>query len=338
MIDNKWHYSVRDIQNIYFSSLGALDIEKDVVTVEGIYRPFSNQGQYANAYGKLESVEEAGSYINLQLPKSLALKLQPYSNTLVALRGTMVRRNRTGSVKSAVEYQLVCSGCDQVINDYLPEQAMSMTRLRQMAAQRAMSQPHVVSVLKNRLYKREKPRIAMIWPNTTQTQTEFRNALGQMGDYYDLHFFKASFASSDQLIEVIRKVDRTDFDVIALVRGGGSGLEKLDDPQLLETLVCCRLPVIVAVGHAEDVLSIKQLADYAADTPTAFGQMLEKVALRSLQDLDIEVSIDNSIEQTILPGSPTSALEKKENLLCGRNVLIFLTLVMIFVLLVAAFA
>ena len=71
------------------------------------------------------------------------------------------------------------------------------------------------------------------------------------------------------------------YDAIALVRGGGSGIEALDDLAVLECVANMQKPLICAVGHVDENLFIKNLADKVAPTPnglgTYFSNMVETV-------------------------------------------------------------
>jgi exonuclease VII large subunit len=66
-----------------------------------------------------------------------------------------------------------------------------------------------------------------------------------------------------------------------MVRGGGGGIEALDDLSVLECVVNLNTPLICAVGHVDEKIFIKNLADYVAPTPnglgTYFSNMVETV-------------------------------------------------------------
>lgn len=60
--------------------------------------------------------------------------------------------------------------------------------------------------------------------------------------------------------------------MIAIVRGGGGGIEKLDELIVLETIINMKTPIISAIGHVEEKLFIKQIVDKEAPTPNGLGQ------------------------------------------------------------------
>ena len=73
-------------------------------------------------------------------------------------------------------------------------------------------------------------------------------------------------------------MDGGEFDVLALVRGGGSGIEHLDDLSVLERVVSLETPMICAVGHVDEKLFLKLVSDKVAPTPNGLGQWFSDLA------------------------------------------------------------
>jgi exodeoxyribonuclease VII large subunit len=62
--------------------------------------------------------------------------------------------------------------------------------------------------------------------------------------------------------------------LVVITRGGGEGVNVLDDEGLIEAVAACPVPVAVALGHATDDLVLGRVADACFATPTAFGAWL----------------------------------------------------------------
>lgn len=66
-------------------------------------------------------------------------------------------------------------------------------------------------------------------------------------------------------------------DLVLVTRGGGEGIERLDNEQVLLAAGSCPVPIVVACGHADDYLLLERVADRAFPTPTAAGAWLRTV-------------------------------------------------------------
>ena len=72
-------------------------------------------------------------------------------------------------------------------------------------------------------------------------------------------------------VKNLNNLTRQGFDVIAIIRGGGAGLEALDEVELLETLVNLNTAWMYGAGHEGEKLFILNIADKAIAIPHAFG-------------------------------------------------------------------
>lgn len=64
---------------------------------------------------------------------------------------------------------------------------------------------------------------------------------------------------------------RADFDVVLLIRGGGSELDLLayDEYAVAHAVACCPLPVVTGLGHTADHSVCDVVSASALETPTA---------------------------------------------------------------------
>ncbi|EKD57682.1 MAG: exodeoxyribonuclease VII large subunit [uncultured bacterium] len=78
------------------------------------------------------------------------------------------------------------------------------------------------------------------------------------------------------LCQAIKKADPLNFDVIVLIRGGGSieDLAAYNDEQVAETIYRAKTPILVGVGHEKDVTIAQLVADIAASTPTDAAKII----------------------------------------------------------------
>lgn len=98
----------------------------------------------------------------------------------------------------------------------------------------------------------------------------------------DFDEYRVNFSNSQELCQALKNIDTRGYNVIAIIRGGGGGIEKLDELEVLETVGNMKTAIIAAIGHVKEKLFIKQLADKEAPTPNGLGQyfsdMVENVS------------------------------------------------------------
>jgi len=85
--------------------------------------------------------------------------------------------------------------------------------------------------------------------------------------------------AADQMIRALRYFnERTEVEVIALVRGGGSAddLAVFNDEALVREVAASRIPIIVGIGHEVDESLVDLAADVVASTPSNVAQVLTK--------------------------------------------------------------
>ena len=78
-----------------------------------------------------------------------------------------------------------------------------------------------------------RPKIALIFAETSITMGDFEAGINAARTAIDFEEYRVSFSNSAELVTQLKRVDKLQYDIIAIVRGGGGGLEKVDDLELL---------------------------------------------------------------------------------------------------------
>ena len=122
-------------------------------------------------------------------------------------------------------------------------------------------------------------RVGLVTSAGSAAYHDFVHELDVSGLAFQLTFVDAKVqgvGAVEQVIRALRQLARTDVDVIALVRGGGSraDLATFDDEQLARTIAALDLPVLTGVGHEVDRSIADDVAHTAYKTPTACAAAL----------------------------------------------------------------
>ena len=100
---------------------------------------------------------------------------------------------------------------------------------------------------------------------------------------YHLQEERVNFSSRAALIHFFSNTDFSGYDVLAIIRGGGTGLYVFDDVEVCKTIIATGKPLITAIGHAEDKPLLQKVADLAIATPSALGSYLQNLVIEDRQ-------------------------------------------------------
>ncbi|OGD85922.1 exodeoxyribonuclease VII large subunit, partial [Candidatus Curtissbacteria bacterium RBG_13_35_7] len=79
-----------------------------------------------------------------------------------------------------------------------------------------------------------------------------------------------------QIIETLKKVDKMNYEVIVLIRGGGSieDLSGYNDEKLADQIYKAKTPILTGIGHEKDITIADLVADFRASTPTDAAKII----------------------------------------------------------------
>ena len=135
-------------------------------------------------------------------------------------------------------------------------------------------------------------RIAIISSPTAAGYEDFVDQLtkNEYGYHFSLSLFKALMQGDEaipSIVDALHKIDSasTKFDVVVLIRGGGSkvDLDCFDSYHLTAHIAQFPLPVITGIGHERDESIADMVAHTSLKTPTAVSEFLI-TGLRAFED------------------------------------------------------
>ena len=265
-------YKPSELLAIFNATLSRQNEFAKLVSLQGIYQQRQNNQNWTFAYAGLRD-ENSQDEITLRMPKNLYETLA--NGNLITVIGILERKidNRAN-----IQITLNVTRAEKLQELVVSEADQKKAELRRYMAQVGFR--NVDQIIEQRLLADERPRVALLLANNSITLTDFEAGIQAARAAIDFTEFRCDFFRAAPLCQNLTDIDSKGFDVIAVVRGGGVGIEKLDNIEVLETLAHLNTPVISAVGHPEERLTFKEIADKEVATPTALGQYLNDTVER----------------------------------------------------------
>lgn len=126
--------------------------------------------------------------------------------------------------------------------------------------------------------------------------------------------YKANVHSKDSIADEISKIKQAEYDVVAIIRGGGNFLDVFDNLELCKDFAGIKAHKIVAIGHAQNRSLIEYAADYAERTPADLRNYLIK-NLDIMLELSKASNPNNNQELIKLQSDLELAATTKQNLI-----------------------
>lgn len=240
-----------------------------IVYIRGIYKQKQHRSQWLYCYDSLKD-EDSTKEITLKLSTQQRSTLK--DGNVVQVGGIL---NRKISENEIIQLVLEVSRIDVVQNQAIDTDQIKRMELRQKKANDGFK--NVDSIIEQLLFTGERPKIALLLAQSSITMSDFAAGINAAKTAIDFIEFRANFANSSELTSVLSEIDTQGFSAIAIVRGGGSGIEKLDDLSVLETIIGLNTPIIGAIGHVEEKLFVKECVDKTVPTPNELGQYFSEM-------------------------------------------------------------
>lgn len=255
-------YKPSELMGIFKNFFSHKEINASVLCLQGIY--FKSDKVYGNAAWDQLRDENTSESLTVIVPVSLRNDLQ--NGNLISVYGTLDRRVQNNG---SIQFLLNVSRIDKVKDIAVSEDEVKRAECRRRKGE--LGYKDVDSILENKLFVNQRPKVALIYADTSITNSDFEKGLAAAKSSIDFVESRISFANSQALCTLLKSLDSQDYDLIAIIRGGGSGIEKLDDIAVVETLTNLTTAWIYGVGHEKENLFIRNIADKVIPIPFALG-------------------------------------------------------------------
>ena len=234
-----------------------------IVCIRGIFHA-GNGRPYGTFYYDSISDQFSGQELGIKIPEGLRALLS--DGNLVDLAGVIERKlNQKGYIQLTLNVTRSSVVQEQIIS----EEDIRRIEIRNRKSERGFK--NVDIILESILMSGERPKVALVFAESSITDSDFNAGKEAASSQMDFDERRINFAKADGLCLALQALDTNHYDAIALIRGGGSGIEHLDDIDVLETVSMMETPVICAVGHVDEKLFIKYISDKVAPTPNGLG-------------------------------------------------------------------
>lgn len=242
--------------------------------VRGIYRPGNGKGYSSGYYDFVEDPEGPGKLTAI-FPGPLRARLA--EGDMVLLKGSLGFQ-----ANAALEPRFAVS--EVLSSRSTSEEEKGLRKVLEAIA--AREKKDVRALLRNLLQSGRKPRLLFLYGRAAITDADVESGLQSYADSYEIESQRISMGNPRDILDALKAAAaRPDQpDAVALIRGGGSGLEVFSDPALILGLQAYPLPLITAIGHEKDRPLVQGLADLAFATPTALGHFLRELAREVQED------------------------------------------------------
>ena len=253
-----------EIIGILRNHLATGQVNQRVVCLRGIYF----KGGYINQYYRTATdrlVDESTSdELTLSMPLNLRDDLE--NGNVITVHGIL---DRSITNKGLIQIVLKVTEVEKIKELAVSEDEIKRTELRRIKSEKGFK--NVDSILESLLFQDKRPQVALVYAETSITNDDFEKGVQAARTHIDFKEYRVSFAKTKAFCQTLKQLDAMNYDVIAVVRGGGAGLEALDEVELLETLVNMNTAWMYGAGHEGEKLFILNIADKAIAIPHALG-------------------------------------------------------------------
>ena len=266
------YYTPVELVGIYRSFLER-GKSNNVVWLRGIYLQKPNQNpQWAAFYDELRDVNSNVS-VTLKINRQDRQKLKP--NSLIHVGG-LIELNPYSN--GTIQIVVAVTRFEIVKDQFVTEQDLKRSEIRIAKTKKGFK--NVDAILEDKLFRDERPKVALVFASTSITMADFNAGVNAAAVKIDFTEQRQSFGNAAVLAAFLRQQDTAQYDVIALIRGGGNGIEALDEIEVLKAVSEMKTPVICAIGHVGEELFMKSIADKVAPTPNGLGQYFSEMVER----------------------------------------------------------
>lgn len=276
-----------------------------VIYVRGVYHPgrgISYSGYY------YDTIKDEYSSKELTIIVSSEIRSQLTEGNLVDLKGLV---DRKVSNDCSVKLQLQVTGLNIVQEQTLSEEDLRKVEIRNYKARAGFK--NVDGILESAIYADRRPSVGLIYADSSITDADFNKGKEAAETQIDFREYRVTFSRPDAFVQILGAADKNGHDCICIVRGGGAGLEALENLSVLDCVSKMETAIVTAVGHTTDKVFINEIADLEIGTPSLLGSYFQNTVERvSKKKADSTAALSKKIEAQFKQQLETAKKQNEE--------------------------
>ncbi|MGE8512805.1 MAG: exodeoxyribonuclease VII large subunit [Chryseobacterium culicis] len=262
-------YSPSSVLGLFSNAL-KLNATINLIYLKGRYS-FGGGKAYGNSYYDVLFSESDNISIGVRISALLRTKIE--NNEVYTLKGFIEK-----SIKnSSIELRFVVDEIIQQEERAISEEELQRYGLIQKKLEKGSTD--LETVIRDKILKNEPVKIANVYGNNAIVQRDFAEGLDVSQKYFQISEYTCSITSATSIISKLEEISQSDYDVIAVVRGGGDrqSMEAFNNIHLSELFIDLSAVTVTAIGHTIDETLLDKLADKRFHLPHDYGASLHAI-------------------------------------------------------------
>jgi len=263
-------YSPTSVIGIFSNAL-KLNATVNLIYLKGRYA-YGAGKSYGNFYYDLLFSESDHSSIGIRISSLLRSKIT--NNEVYTLKGFIEK-----SIKnSSIELRFVVDEIIQQEEKSISEDELQRYELIQKKLE--MGSKDLETLIRDKMLKDDKIRIANIYGNNAIVQKDFAEGLDVSSIHFEIDNYSCNITSATAILSTLKELSLKNYDMIGLVRGGGDrqSMETFNDLSLSDYFITINALMVTAIGHTVDETLLDRLADKRFHLPHDYGVGLHSIA------------------------------------------------------------
>ena len=250
---------------------------ENLIYLRGRYA-FGGGKAYINYFYDTLYAEGDSTSITVKMPALLRTKI--VNNEIYTLRGFVEKILRN----SRIDLNFVVDGIVAQEESTFSEEEVKKFELIQKKLE--LGSKDLENLIRTKILNNETVKLANIYGHSAIVQKDFNEGLDVSQKYFQITDYTCNITSSTSIASQLSEIRDQDYDVIALVRGGGDkqSFEVFNDPALAEVFIGLNAVSVTAIGHTVNESLLDKLADRRFHLPHDYGAGIHFIVDKLMQE------------------------------------------------------